>query len=51
MLNFNKYNKLFFEIFFSFDKYIETKREIFPRFYFISNDEILKIIAISKNIN
>lgn len=31
------------------DRYLENKRQIFPRFYFLSNDDVLEILGQSQN--
>ena len=42
---------MFLFYFFNVKDYLETKRLVFARFYFLSNEDLLDILANSKNPN
>lgn len=42
-------NQLLDQIMLSLEAYLESKRVVFPRFYFLSNDELIEIIAQAQN--
>lgn len=46
---FIKWNKGFDCILKSLETYLETKRSLFPRFFFISNEELLQLLAEQKD--
>ena len=41
-------NQIFDQILISLEEMMEKKRDIFPRFYFISNEELLSILSTCK---
>lgn len=47
---FLKFNQQLDRIQKNLDNYLEQKRRLFPRFYFLSNDELLQILANAHDI-
>ena len=49
--NLVKINEIMDSIEKQLDEYLDMKRQIFPRFYFISNDELIEILSKGNDIN
>jgi len=49
--NLHNYNATLDRVQKQLESYLETRRQQFPRFYFISNDELLRILANSKSVS
>jgi dynein heavy chain, axonemal len=49
--DFTKYNQAMERIIKNLDVFLEEKRSEFPRFYFISNDELLQLLAHQQDIS
>ncbi|RZF48033.1 hypothetical protein LSTR_LSTR002099 [Laodelphax striatellus] len=47
--SFQNNNNLLDQIMKCLEAYLETKRVVFPRFYFLSNDELIEILAQTRN--
>jgi hypothetical protein len=45
MKDFRKWNESMDRVLNALNKYLEEKRKFFPRFYFISDDELLTLLS------